>query len=548
MKNIKTIEENFRFLILEVQNQLEATLSFIERPTPKTYDKIIAKDDYIDNLKNIIENKCYSSLNKFSLNQEAINRLRAIHIMAINLERIADYCVNIAKQMGYLSSPKTIEILSYKKKMGEVHQAIGTIMDILDNKNLPGALSICRLESELDSIYKENFDRIMVQLRIGRNVEDHITSLFIIRYMERIGDSLLNIGESILFSIIGEKIKIQQFEALQTTLSKSGVDGDVTEVDFQGIWGTRSGCRIAKVEEKDRPQAKDSIFKEGNLRKIRQEKTNLECWNALYPGLVPRIFGYHEDGETASLLTEFLPGCSLEEAIFNVEEDILDNALFILEQTLHDIWEQTRKPHPLHSTFIRQMRERMPAVFQVHPELQRPALCVDDFHVPSFSQLLDRLETVEQQSPAPFSVFTHGDFNTNNIIYNHGDQRIYFIDVYRSQHGDYIQDVSVFLISNFRIPIFDIQSRIRINKVILKFFEFSRNFAIKTHDETFHIRLGIGVVRSLFTSTRFQLNKKFAKTMYHKAIYLMERLLDAQDNNNPFVFPLEILLEQGKAQ
>lgn len=548
MRNVKTIEENFRFLILEVQNQLRETLSFLEHPTPKAYDKIIAKDDYIDNLKNIIENKCYSSLNKLNLDQEAINRLRAIHVMAINFERIADYCVNIAKQMGYLSSHKVLEILSYKEKMTEAHELMGTIMDVLDSRQLPGALAICRLEADLDAVYKENFDRIMVQLRIGRNVEDHITALFIIRYMERIGDAILNIGEAILFSIIGEKIKIQQFEALQTTLSKSGISGDVTEVDFQGIWGTRSGCRIAKVEEKDTPQAKDSIFKEGNLRKIRQEKTNLECWNALYPGLVPRIFGYHEDGEMASLLTEFLPGCSLEEAIFNVEEDILDNALFVLEQTLHDIWEQTCKPHPVPSTFIKQMRDRMAAVFQVHPELRRPALSVDGLHVPSFTQLLDSLDAVEQQSPAPFSVFIHGDFNTNNIIYNHGAQRIYFIDVYRSQYADYIQDVSVFLVSNFRIPIFDIHSRDRINLVTTKFFDFAQEFATTHGDDGFHVRLGLGVARSLFTSARFQLTKKFAKTMYHKAIYLMERLLEAHETGHGFIFPLEILLERGKAQ
>ncbi len=545
MRSIKTIEENFRFLILEVQNQVRETLSFLEHPTPKVYDKIISKDDYIDNLKNIIENKCFSSLNTLNLDQDSINRLRAIHVMAINLERIADYCVNIARQMGYLSSPKIIEILSYKEKMEDVYNAIGSIINVFDSRNLPGALAICRLEDDLDAVYKENFDRIMVQLRIGRNVEDHITALFIIRYIERIGDSLLNIGESILFSIIGEKIKIQQFEALQTTLSKSGITGDVTEVDFQGIWGTRSGCRIAKVEERDTPQAKDSIFKEGNLRKIRQEKTNLECWNALFPGLVPRIFGYHEDGEMASLLTEFLPGCSLEEAVFNVEEDILDNALFVLEQTLADIWEQTRKPHPVPSTFMKQVRDRKAAVFQVHPELRRPNLSLDTLTVPSFTQLVETLEAIEAQYCAPFSVFIHGDFNTNNIIYNHGEQRIYFIDVYRSQYGDYAQDISVFLVSNFRIPLFDRHSRSRINKTISNFFNFAQEISIKQGDTHFDFRLGMGVARSLFTSTRFQLNKKIAKNMYYKAIYLMERLIDASANNQSFVFPLNLLLEQG---
>jgi phosphate uptake regulator/aminoglycoside phosphotransferase len=545
MQNIKNIEENFRFLILEVQNQIRETLNFIVNPSRKAYNKIISKDDYIDNLKNIIENECFSSINQTKFNQESINRLRSIHVMTINLERIADYCVNIVRQMEYLSSPKVLEILSYQEKMIEIVEYIGKIIEILDSKNLAGALAICRLEADLDEVYKKNFDKIMVQLRIGRSVEDHITALFIIRYMERIGDSILNIGEAILFSIIGEKIKIQQFEALQQTLSKSGVSGDVTEVDFHGIWGTRSGCRIAKVEDKETPQAKDSIFKEGNLQKIRQEKTNLECWTALFPGLVPRIFGYHEEEDNASLLTEFLPGCSLEEALFVADTEILHNALFILEQTLLEIWETTRKKHPLPIQIVRQIRERMAAVFQIHPEFHRSDVTLVDLKRLSFTQLLDQLEVLEKDCPAPFSVFTHGDFNTNNIIYNHATQKIHFIDVYRSKYDDYIQDASVFLVSNFRLPIFDEKSRERINYTITSFFKFIHNFAQKNNDEGFQLRLGIGVARSLFTSARFQLNKKFAKMMYYKSVYLMERLVESHANGISFIFPEAILLEQG---
>lgn len=545
MRNIKTIEENFRFLILDVQNQIRETLNFLESPSRKAYNKIISKDDYIDNLKNIIENECFSSINQAKLDKESINRLRSIHVMTINLERIADYCVNIVRQMEYLSSPKVLDILSYKDKMNELVEYIGNIIDILDSKNLARALAICRLEADLDDVYKNNFDKIMIQLRIGRNVEDHITALFIIRYMERIGDSILNIGEAILFSIIGEKIKIQQFEALQQTLSKSGVSGDVNDVDFHGIWGTRSGCRIAKVEDKDTPQAKDSIFKEGNIRKIRQEKTNLECWSALYPGLVPRVFGYHEEEDTASLLTEFLPGCSLEEALFVADPEILHNALFILEQTLLEIWGSTRKNHPLPIQIVRQIRERMSAVFQVHPQFHRPDIQLADLKRLSFTQLLSELEILEKDFPAPFSVFTHGDCNTNNVIYNHGTQKIHFIDVYRSKYDDYIQDASVFLVSNFRLPVFDDKSRERINYIIESFYKFIKNFAEKNDDQGFQFRIGLGVARSLFTSARFQLNKKFAKMMYYKSVYLMERLVESHANGVSFVFPEEILLEQG---
>jgi len=542
LKHFEGLDENFRFLILEVQNQIKATFEFLLAPTPATYDKIFSKDDYIDNLKNVIENKCFTTLNQTKLAPEQMKYLRAVHVISINLERIGDYCVNIAKQMGYLSSPRFLENFDYKDSFLKIHQTVSEILPVLHKANLSGALAICRMEDELDGMYKENFDKIMIHLRIGRNVEDHITSLFIIRYMERIGDSLLNIGEALLFVIIGERIKIHQFQALQRNLNKSGLQGEVTEVDFQGIWGSRSGCRIARVEGKKSPQARDSIFKEGNLRKIRQEKINLECWNEIFPGLVPRVFSYQEDGENASLLTEFLAGCTLDEAIFNSDEEVLKNAVFIFEQTVQHIWEQTLNRFALPTSMMRQVGDRMSSILQVHPELMRPPMGIGELAIPSANDLIKKCMDIEARYPAPFSVFTHGDFNINNVIYNHQDQKIYFIDLHRSAHADYVQDVSVFLVSNFRLPAFDPESRRRIDQTIAGFYGFVKSFAEAHGDTSFDIRLGLGVARSLYTSTRFELNRSFAHAMYNRCLFLMERLTEQPPEElERFSFPLEIL-------
>jgi phosphate uptake regulator/aminoglycoside phosphotransferase len=541
LKSIDGLDENFRFLIMEVQNQIKATYEFVLAPTPSTYDKIFSKDDYIDNLKNVIENKCFMTLNQTKLNPEQMKYLRAVHVITINLERIGDYCVNIAKQMGYLTTPRFLENFDYKDSFLKIHATISEILPVLQKANLSGALSICRMEDELDGMYKENFDKIMIHLRIGRNVEDHITSLFIIRYLERIGDSLLNIGEALLFVIIGERIKIQQFQALQRNLSKSGLQGDVTDVDFLGIWGSRSGCRIARVEEKKSPQARNSIFKEGNLRKIRQEKINLECWNEIFPGLVPKVFSYQEEGDNASLLTEFLSGCTLDEAIFNADSEILENALFIFEQTVQHIWEQTLSRHDMPTNMMRQVGDRMSSILQVHPEFMRPAMGMGSVAIPSLGELIKQCMDIEARYPAPFSVFIHGDFNINNIIYSHQEQKVYFIDLHRSQHADYVQDVSVFLVSNFRLPVLEQEARERITRTITSFYAFAKAFAVENRDESFDIRLGLGVARSLYTSTRFELNRSFAQSMYNRSLFLMERLAEQspQDLTN-FTFPLEI--------
>ena len=97
---------------------------------------------------------------------------------------------------------------------------------------------------------------------------------------------------------------------------------------------------------------------------------------------------------------------------------------------------------------------------------------------------------------SPFSVFVHGDLNVNNIIYDPEGDNLHFIDLHRSIQTDYVQDVSVFLASVFRLPVFEKKIRARLNFAIMDFFEFSKNFAAIHRDETFEARLALGLARA----------------------------------------------------
>ena len=136
----------------------------------------------------------------------------------------------------------------------------------------------------------------------------------------------------------------------------------------------------------------------------------------------------------------------------------------------------------------------------------------------------------------------HGDFNVNNILYDHSSQRIHFIDLYRSRDFDYVKDASVFLISNFRMPIFDPVLRDRLNHVIKNVFEFAHEFSVHHNDTTFDIRMAFALARSFFTSARFELNGSFAKEMVLRSHFLMEKILSHDGNSwETFELPLIIL-------
>ncbi|MDR3045159.1 MAG: phosphotransferase [Desulfovibrio sp.] len=555
MITFEGLSENFRFLVLEVSGQLRATHEFMRAPTRELFDRITGRDDYIDNLKTIIENKCFSRIHTDnSLDRREIHRIRAIHTIAVNLERIADFCVNILGQMAHLSDPGRLRADEYDPIFAEIAASLNRIIPALEKEDLPAALAICRSEYELDRLYEAVFHRTLAEMSDGRSVHDRITTIFIFRYLERIGDSLLNVGEALIFSVLGEKIKIKQFEALQKTLSTSGFGDSLSDIDFRSIWGTRSGCRIGRVERVRNarsstgdaegggaPGGLGSIYKQGNKKKILKERDNIARWSTLFPNLVPEIFGYHEDDDSAALLVEFLQGCTLDEIVLTGDVEILQNAMFVLLQTLHEIWEKTATPGPVATDFMRQMRSRMEAVLQVHPGLRREGVDLCGAGALSTEQLIDRCEAIEKTLPAPFTVFIHGDFNVNNLVYDHARQAVRFIDLYRSRDCDYVQDISVFLVSNYRLPVFEPALRERIRWVMREFMLFATGVAAARGDATFQARLALALARSLYTSTRFELNHHFAKDMYLRSHYLMERIVAHRGPWENFRLPVEVL-------
>jgi phosphate uptake regulator len=562
MINFEGLKENYAFIILETINQVNSTYAFTKRPSSTLHDKISSRDDRIDNLKIVIENECFSAIYAQPDNKAQRKLVRSIHTSAVNLERIADFCVNIVKQMQYLSSPEVFHAFDSDSMFEKIRETLSTVHDLgtegdsdrkhdrgLD-RDLDRILDVCRAEDELDQMYKDNFVRILDELDDGKNARDQVTVLFIFRYLERIGDALLNIGEALMFPIIGERIKIGQFQALQRSLDQSGYTGDMTDIKFKSIWGGRSGARIGRVVPKSSMPGtapgttagspRESLFKEGILQKIRKEKDNIERWGEVAPGLGPKIFSYTEQDGKASLLVEFLAGHTLDELIADKNPGLVLRAVDDLIASMAEVWSKKGEGAPSH--FIEQLESRLDAVLGVHPDFHRGAGTIGREAVLSDSELFARCRKIEETLPAPFTVFIHGDFNLSNIVYNDALGRVRFIDLYRSREADYLQDVSVFLISNFRLPLFEAKHRQLLWEIIYRFYSFARSYAAKQGDVCFESRLTLGLMRSLITSTRFELNQEFARDMYLRGLYLGDKLIRHEGKPwEEFQLPLKAL-------
>lgn len=540
---MKEIEQNLRFMLLELKKQLEATLQVLENPSEEAIQEIENRDDYLDNLKSVVENACFSQIHhRPGLEKRKVDQLRALQTAAINLERLADHVVNIVRQTRHLAPTEFLARYDYQPFFDEIFTALTMVLPAFLEQDMAKAFRICVAEHTLDELYKTRFDRILSELRSGSETGNLVTSLFIFRYLERMGDGLLNLGEAAIFAIMGEKFKIRQYNALRDAAAALGQDLPISDVEFESIWGTRSGCRIGKLTRGGQAVgSKAVIFKEGSKDKLLKERANIERWEKILPGLPPKVLSLREDESKVSLLIEYLGGCTLQDVFLLAEEDTALDVLFILQQTLEELWNSTLVPGPVASDFVDQMRRRLPDVLRLYPRFDVPEYRLADISVPSLRQLLHSAAEVEAKLPAPLTVFIHGDFNINNVVYDHETHRLHYIDLHRSQQADYVQDLSVFLLSNYRLPVFDPGSRHRLEEVMTQMLRFGRDFARRHQDATFEARLTLGLARSFLTSTRFELNRKFARTMLQRSLLLLRSLSDHQAPLQDYRLPVAIL-------
>jgi phosphate uptake regulator len=477
--------------------------------------------------------------------------LQGLSSVASRLERISDLLLNLDRQAGYLSRVSVLASYDLDEFFQQILYGLEKIYPALVNRDVSLAVKLGQAEERLDALYAARFSRLINEFGLKLAPGDLVTVLMIVHYLERVGDMLLEIGEKIIYVIMGEKIKLEQYKALGQGLRAAGAaDSEPASLDFHSIWGGRSGCRIGVVGppgEQGEPEADQTVlFKHGPASKLTRERENLEIWEALRPGLTPKVKAFipAEAGTEAALMLEFIPSRTLQ-ALFL--EGASDEALTGLRMALGlmiDVWRQTRRDVPMPSDFCRQVEERLPEAATVHPRLFGRHGAVGAFRLKKVTELLAEAKELEASLSAPFSARIHGDFNLSNLLYDPSAGKMTFVDLYRSREADYVQDVSVLLLSIIRLPVVAAQARTRLSQAAKAAEIIARRFAREVGDETFEARLAFGLARSFVTSTRFVLEDRLSGFFLARSRYLWEKLLAHGRQGLPwtgFRFSLDIL-------
>lgn len=527
MKPQQSIQHNLEFLQTELIGRLESIKSYLEDTSPESAENIFKRSGYISSLKQRIHEACYRYIAEID-NSDApeVLRVRAIDIIATELERIADLGEEFVQQLVYFEDSDKQNFRKLLYQIDLVIEAIAMVHTALFENDTQIAIKIGRTQERLERKFRKLLKKNAASLRDTSDAEKLLTISFSAYAIERMGDSLLTISEAIISSNLGMVMDTSRYQAMQESISKLKSSDNAQQLQLRSVADTRSGAAISSIQLSDGgSRSHTAIFKQGRKEKLKNERKRVESWHDVFPGLAPQILAWRKKGKSASLLIEHLSGLTFEQIVLNEPTELLNDALQELKQTLHSVWIETLADKPVSAQYMRQLDKRMYDVYAVHPEFHDSLQVICGCEIPSFDSLAARAAEIEDGIRAPFSVFIHGDFNIDNIIYDAQNRSLHYVDLHRSRHMDYVQDVSVFMVSNYRLQVLDPAIRRRIAAVICNFYRIAAEFAKQNNDATFELRLAFGLVRSLATSTRFILDRNLARGMFLRARYLLEQIV-----------------------
>ena len=536
----RIIRDNLRFLTAEVGSQVANLETFFETGSMTIGQRILDRSGYSYNLKHRIEESCVAEAGRRAAEgQKDLMNLRAFESIAADLDRIAELCRECVQQMGYHRERPCPRARDYVVQLKRVSGGIALIDPALRDNDTSVALKIGIVEDKLDRAYKKLLKRYGADLKRARTQNDDlISALFLAHSVEQMGDALLSISEAIISANLGQQVSTTRYRSMRAAVEQLS-DDEKQEWTFRRIAETRSGSGISGVRPKKKKADYVAIFKDGEKRKLKEEREGVEAWHEIYPGLAPKILSYRKQGQPASLLIEHLSGLTIEQVILHEPSKLLKETLDQLGATLRSVWKETYTRSPVAADYMGQLAKRLPDVYTIHPEFMRGGARICGYDVCSFDDLLAEAAQRETQLKAPFSVYIHGDFNLDNIIYDPVDKKINFIDLHRSRYMDYVQDVSVFMVSNYRLQILDAPLRQRLLDVAVAFYDFARRYSKRKEDATFELRLALALARSFASSTRFILDKTLARAMFLRARLLLELALES-DPKRPESFRIPI--------
>jgi phosphate transport system protein len=189
-----------------VLRALRGALNSLVQQDDELADEVIGFDDEVDQRYFAIEEGIQELLARQTPVASDLRLVLAMLHVNLHLERIADYCVTIAKLVKLAPdvAPDRMFVAAFEEMGARAEEMIRVALDSFSTRNLEQAETLVELDELIDRANRRFVQNVLSFGRDPTLQEWGLRMIIVSRCFERIGDHAVDIGERTAYLVSGE--------------------------------------------------------------------------------------------------------------------------------------------------------------------------------------------------------------------------------------------------------------------------------------------------------------------------------------------------------
>ncbi len=170
---------------------------------------VIDNDHEINQMEHTIEKECILLIARQQPIASDLRDIAAVLKIVTDLERIADHCADICKYILNLSNQSYVKpIVHIPEMITKVKEMVKWAIDCTLTRDLELAQKIVLQDDEVDQYFYTIIDELVeVMTQNPETIRQCKDFMFIVKYLERMGDHATNIAEWVYYIVTGKHRK-----------------------------------------------------------------------------------------------------------------------------------------------------------------------------------------------------------------------------------------------------------------------------------------------------------------------------------------------------
>jgi len=202
-RELKELKDLTKELAVRVGGAIDKSVMALSNADVALAREIIMQDQEMDDLSLDIENLCMELLALQQPMAKDLRRIVGILKISIDLERIGDLAVDVARVTTQSQDKILITKLEYIPHMAEIStKMLDQSMQALMDGNADLARQVTKWDYEIDGLYVKAKTKLLKIIIEKPDVINEGSALLMVnRHLERTGDHICNICESIVYMV-----------------------------------------------------------------------------------------------------------------------------------------------------------------------------------------------------------------------------------------------------------------------------------------------------------------------------------------------------------